>query len=88
MSEESRAAFEQAARDVLRLPKRPDNDTLLKLYAPYKQATAGDARGPKPGLFDFVNTAKHAAWSRLRGVRRDEARQRYVSLVHDLAQRG
>lgn len=76
--------FRQATEDVKRLPERPDNDTLLKLYALYKQATNGDACGPKPGFFDFVNTAKYEAWSRLRGMRADEARQKYIELVRQL----
>lgn len=76
--------FRQAAEDVKRLPERPDNDTLLKLYALYKQATDGDACGPKPGFFDFVNTAKYEAWSRLRGMRDDEAQRKYIELVRKL----
>ncbi|MEI8167563.1 MAG: acyl-CoA-binding protein, partial [Chloroflexales bacterium] len=31
------ARFEQAAQAVQALPKRPENDVLLKLYALYKQ---------------------------------------------------
>jgi len=84
VSGELNTEFRQAAEDVKRLPERPDNDTLLKLYALYKQATDGDVNGPKPGFFDFVNTAKYEAWSRLRGMRTDEARQKYVELVRQL----
>ena len=76
--------FRQAAEDVKHLSARPDNDTLLKLYALYKQATDGDVCGPKPGFFDFVNTAKYEAWSRLRGMRIDDAQQKYIELVHQL----
>ncbi len=76
--------FRQAAEDVKRLSERPDNDTLLKLYALYKQATDGDACGPKPGFFDFVNTAKYEAWSQLRGMRDDEAQRKYIELVRQL----
>ncbi|MGH8235253.1 MAG: acyl-CoA-binding protein [Rhodanobacteraceae bacterium] len=76
--------FRQASEDAKRLAKRPDNDTLLKLYALYKQATDGDANGPKPGFFDFVNTAKYEAWARLRGMQADEARKKYVELVRQL----
>jgi acyl-CoA-binding protein len=79
-----RREFEQAAEDIQRLGQRPDNDTLLKLYALYKQATDGDACGPKPGFFDFVNTAKYEAWSRLRGMRPGEAQQKYIDLVRQL----
>lgn len=84
MSHEVSEDFRQAAEDVKRLPERPDNDTLLKLYALYKQATDGDACGPKPGFFDFVNTAKYEAWSRLRGMQSAEAQEKYVKLVRQL----
>lgn len=78
------AGFRKAAEDAKRLPARPDNDTLLKLYALYKQATDGDACGPKPGFFDFVNTAKYEAWSRLRGMQASEAQEKYIDLVRQL----
>ncbi|MGH8213520.1 MAG: acyl-CoA-binding protein [Rhodanobacteraceae bacterium] len=76
--------FEQAASDVKQLSKRPDNDTLLKLYALYKQGSQGDVCGPKPGFFDFVGTAKYEAWAQLRGLSTEEARQKYVELVRKL----
>ncbi|HJU07667.1 MAG TPA: acyl-CoA-binding protein [Rhodanobacteraceae bacterium] len=78
------AEFEQAASDVKQLAKRPDNDTLLKLYALYKQGSQGDVCGPKPGFFDFVGTAKYEAWAQLRGMSSDEARQKYIELVRKL----
>ncbi|MEO7062761.1 MAG: acyl-CoA-binding protein [Dokdonella sp.] len=76
--------FEKAAEDVKKLPERPDNDTLLKLYALYKQASEGDVSGPKPGFFDFVGTAKYEAWAKLKGVHSDEAMQKYIDLVGKL----
>ncbi len=78
------AEFEQAASDVKQLAKRPDNDTLLKLYALYKQGSQGDVCGPKPGFFDFVGTAKYEAWAQLRGMSAEEARQKYIELVRKL----
>lgn len=84
MVAEPGAAFAHAADAVQRLPARPDNDTLLKLYALYKQATQGDAHGPKPGFFDFVETAKFEAWSALQGMAPDEAERKYVELVERL----
>ena len=77
-------AFEQAAKDVKTLPERPDNDTLLRLYALYKQGAEGDVNGPKPGFFDFVGTAKYEAWAGLKGTSRDEAKREYVDLVNRL----
>lgn len=77
--------FEQAKQDVQGLSERPDNDTLLRLYALYKQGTEGDVGGEKPGFFDFVGTAKYEAWAKLKGTPQDEARKKYVDLVKKLS---
>ncbi len=79
-----RREFDQAALDVKHLSKRPDNETLLKLYALYKQASEGDLQRVQPGFFDFVGTAKHDAWGKLNGVPAQEAMHRYVALVQQL----
>ena len=77
-------SFENAKEDIKKLPERPDNDTLLKLYALYKQGADGDVSGPKPGFFDFVGTAKYEAWAKLQGTDQDEAKQKYIDLVAKL----
>jgi len=77
-------AFEQSARDIQTLEKRPDNNTLLKLYALYKQGSEGDLERNQPGFFDFVGTAKYEAWARLNGMSRMDAMQRYIELVQQL----
>jgi len=75
----------QAALDAVKnLDQRPDNETLLELYAFYKQATAGDVAGDKPGFFDFVGLSKYEAWERLQGMPQDEARLQYITLVTSL----
>jgi acyl-CoA-binding protein len=76
--------FEQAARDVKSLPERPDNDTMLRLYALYKQGSEGDVKGEKPGFFDFVGAAKYEAWEKLRGTSGEQAMKKYVDLVRKL----
>lgn len=81
---ESSELFERAADAVKRLPARPDDATMLKLYALYKQGSSGDVSGPKPGFFDFVGAAKYEAWEKLRGTEADAARQQYVDLVRKL----
>ncbi len=78
------AQFAQAAEDIKKLADRPDNDTLLKLYALYKQGAEGDVNGPKPGFFDFVGTAKYEAWAKLKGTSQDEAMKKYIALVKKL----
>ncbi len=76
--------FESAAQAATNLPNRPDNETMLKLYALYKQAVTGDAGGSRPGMFDIVGRAKYDAWAALKGMPPDAARQAYVDLVASL----
>jgi acyl-CoA-binding protein len=76
--------FEQALTDSKQLSERPDNMTLLKLYALFKQASSGDADGERPGMTDFVARAKWDAWNELQGTTREEAMTSYVALVESL----
>ncbi len=78
------ARFEQAVADSKNLPERPDNMTLLKLYALYKQATTGDVDGKRPGFTDMVGRAKWDAWDALKGTGREDAMNQYIALVEDL----
>ncbi|QWT21195.1 acyl-CoA-binding protein [Bacillus sp. NP157] len=84
MSDDLQSQFEQASLDITRLGHRPDNDTLLRIYALYKQGAEGDVTGDKPGFFDFVGTAKYEAWAKLRGTSREDAMRDYVRLVRAL----
>jgi len=84
MADDLKAQFEQAAEDIKKLTERPDNDTLLKLYALYKQGSEGDVNGPKPGFFDFVGTAKYEAWAKLKGTSQIDAQKKYIALVKKL----
>ena len=78
--------FETAVAESKQLSKRPDNDTLLKLYSLYKQATEGDmpADTPAPGMFDFVNKAKHDAWQKLASMDANAAMEEYIATVNSL----
>ena len=79
-----KSQFEQAQKDVKGLSERPSDDDMLALYALYKQATAGDVSGDKPGMFDFVGRAKHEAWSELAGTDADTAMKKYIDKVKAL----
>ncbi|HKE19283.1 MAG TPA: acyl-CoA-binding protein [Kofleriaceae bacterium] len=70
--------FEAAVKRVNGLPRAPSNDVLLRLYGLYKQATAGDVSGSRPGLTDFKGRAKYDSWSSRKGMSRDEAMQAYI----------
>ena len=79
-----KSKFEQAVKDSKGLPEKPDNMTLLKIYALYKQASSGDAEGKRPGFADMVGRAKWDAWNELKGKSGDEAMQQYVDLIESL----
>ncbi|MCY1531977.1 Acyl CoA binding protein [compost metagenome] len=78
--------FNKAVADSRLLPEKPDNDTLLLLYALFKQATEGDA--PEQGdygMFDFKEKFKHEAWLQKKGMSGETAQQEYIDLVHKLS---
>ena len=79
------AAFDKSMADSKNLSDRPDNATLLKIYALYKQSSAGDNAEPKPGFSDPVARAKWDAWTKLKGTSQDAAKQLYVDLIAELA---
>ena len=76
--------FEQASQDVNQLSARPDNQTLLRLYALYKQGSVGDVTGDKPSMTDMVGFAKWSAWNKLKGQTHAQAQQAYIDLVNEL----
>jgi diazepam-binding inhibitor (GABA receptor modulator, acyl-CoA-binding protein) len=80
-----KAQFEAAVAGSRNLTDRPDNATLLKLYALYKQATAGDNTEKKPGFSDLVGRAKWDAWAAVKGLPSDDAMQQYVDLIGSLS---
>lgn len=76
--------FEEAQQRVKTLSKAPSNDTLLELYALYKQATSGDVSGSRPGMMDFKGRAKYDAWAGKKGTAKDKAMESYCALVDKL----
>jgi len=78
------AQFELALTESKNLPDRPDNMTLLKMYALYKQASIGDAVGERPGMTDMIGRAKWDAWDGLKGTPKETAMQQYVDLIEEL----
>ena len=78
------AAFDAAVKNSTSLSERPDNATLLKIYALYKQATEGDNEAKKPSFTDMVGRAKWDAWEKLKDTTPDEAKQQYIDLIESL----
>ena len=79
-----KSQFEQAVKESKSLPEKPDNMTLLKMYALYKQVSVGDAEGDRPGFTDMVGRAKWDAWNAAKGKTPAAAMQEYVDLVESL----
>ena len=77
--------FEAAVAQSKNLSERPDNATLLQIYALYKQATAGDNADKKPSFSDMVGRAKWDAWEKLKGTEADAAKQLYIDLITELS---
>jgi diazepam-binding inhibitor (GABA receptor modulating acyl-CoA-binding protein) len=79
-----KSKFDKAVKDSKALPEKPDNATLLKIYALFKQASNGDVEGKRPGFTDLVGRAKFDAWSALKGKGAEDAMQEYVDLIESL----
>ena len=76
--------FEEAVNRTKELTQRPSNDVLLKLYALYKQSTAGDVQGELPNVMDFKATAKYRAWESFKGKPSNTCQREYIDLVNSL----
>ncbi len=76
--------FDEAVQRVKTLPSAPSNDMLLQLYGLFKQASAGDVTGKRPGRLAFRDRAKYDAWAAKRGTSTEAAQDGYVALVNDL----
>jgi diazepam-binding inhibitor (GABA receptor modulator, acyl-CoA-binding protein) len=79
-----KAKFEKAVTESKSLPEKPDNMTLLRIYALYKQASAGDVEGKRPGFTDLVGRAKYDAWAGVKGKTANQAMQEYIDLIESL----
>jgi acyl-CoA-binding protein len=76
--------FDDAAAAVKKLKEDPGSDVKLQLYALYKQGAEGDVAGKRPGFTDMIGRAKFDAWTKVKGLSKDEAMKKYVELVKSL----
>jgi carboxylesterase len=76
--------FEAAVARVNGLAVAPASSALLELYGLYKQATAGDVTGARPGFTDFKGRAKYDAWASRKGMARDAAMNAYIAAAGKL----
>lgn len=76
--------FKASQEKVKNLKKRPSDSELLQLYALFKQATEGDAKGDRPGMLKIKERAKWDAWNKLKGKGGNESENAYCNLVGEL----
>uniref|UniRef100_A0A8C4QPK7 Enoyl-CoA delta isomerase 2 n=1 Tax=Eptatretus burgeri TaxID=7764 RepID=A0A8C4QPK7_EPTBU len=81
----TKADFEKAKSQLLRLTKEPTNEEKLKIYALFKQSTEGRCTIPKPSAFNFVNKVKWEAWNQLGDLTQDDAQEQYIKMVDKLS---
>ena len=78
------AQFDAAVADSKTLPSAPDQDTMLTMYALFKQAQEGDVSGKRPGFTNPVGRAKYDARTKIAGMCSEQAKQDYIALVASL----
>ena len=76
--------FEAAVKRVNGLAAAPPTSVMLELYGLYKQASAGDATGSRPGMMDVRGRAKFDAWASRKGMSRDDAMRAYIDRASKL----
>ena len=78
------AQFEAAVAESKTLAATPDQDTMLKMYALFKQAQEGDVSGKRPGFTNPVGRAKYDARQKITGMDSEQAKSDYIALVESL----
>ncbi|KAG8855878.1 hypothetical protein FRB96_006700 [Tulasnella sp. 330] len=83
--------FNRAVEIVHGLPKTGPIQTAyedkLDMYSLFKQATAGDVKTPRPGIFDMLGRAKWDAWEKQRGLDQQQAKWLYVQTLQRVLRR-
>jgi len=57
------------------------NEEKLNLYKYFKQATEGDVKGSRPGIFSQKERAKWDAWDTVKGTSKADAQAKYVQIA-------
>ncbi|KAI0317740.1 acyl CoA binding protein-domain-containing protein [Amylostereum chailletii] len=79
------AQFDRAVEIIQSLPKTGPIQTgyeeKLTMYSLYKQATVGNVKSPRPGIFDMLGRAKWDAWAKHKDLDPYEAKWLYVDAL-------
>lgn len=78
--------FNEAVDKVRNAPSdgdfKPSTEYQLKMYSLYRQATDGDVSGKRPGVINVIARAKYDAWSKAKGMSKEDAMQAYIDEVN------
>jgi diazepam-binding inhibitor (GABA receptor modulating acyl-CoA-binding protein) len=77
------ARFDRAVAASKGLPAQSPAG-LLELYGLFKQASAGDVTGARPGMLDMRGRAKFDAWAKHKGMPKADAMAAYIAVVERL----
>jgi len=66
------------------LARKPDSNTLDKLYGLYKQGTVGDNNTSVQWDVTMEQASKWEAWNANKGMKPDDAKKAYIALVLEL----
>ncbi|KAF9475919.1 ACBP-domain-containing protein [Pholiota conissans] len=79
------AQFDRAVEIVQSLPKtgpiQTDYEEKLTMYSLFKQATVGNVKSPRPGIWDMLGRAKWDAWAKHKDLDPYEAKWLYVEAL-------
>ena len=76
--------FQAAIDNITEVDDPPSNQDQLALYAFFKQANFGDVTGTRPPQYELFDRAKFDAWTKVKGMGADEAKQGYIDKVRQL----
>ena len=75
--------FKEAFNNLSEVEESLAPDIMLKLYAYYKQALAGD-NFSYDGKVDVRDAFKFNAWTQLNGMTQVDAKKQYIKLVKNI----
>ncbi|MEN8857539.1 MAG: acyl-CoA-binding protein [Flavobacteriaceae bacterium] len=83
MSTNLDAKFTKSFNQISELEETLAPDIMLKLYAFYKQAVAGDTFS-YDGEIDVRDAFKFNAWTQLNGMSQEDAKKEYIKLAKSI----
>jgi acyl-CoA-binding protein len=84
MSNNLEERFETAVKEVNKLPNKPQQEDLLKLYGLYKRVTVGVCNIEKPWTVQVEASLKWNAWNDVSPLTTNQAMTTYIMLVNKL----